>query len=607
VQNLLLSNTNQTAIGVINRPGPTLDLNFAATKNCIDQVSGRDLITFTRSTTGTYFDSAGILRSAAVNLVLQSEDFSTTWTTSLSTVTANATTSPDGRTTADGLLATGAGGSVLQTSQSFTAGSTITYSVFAKKNSSNFLRFEIGNLVSCWWDLNTGTTASNTAGSGNVLFSSKSIQSVGNGWYRCVLTVTTNIITTIFLNNYPTNSDGSSSSINSSIFLWGAQLETGSVATDYIYTSATVNSAPRFDHNPTTLESLGLLIEEPRTNFLQRSEEFDTLWSVFRSSVSANATVAPNNSTTADKLVEDTTATNTHGIQQSSISFTAGTSYTFSVYVKAAERANIRLTMPIAAFSSTLAAQFNLALGTTTTASSGVTATITELQNNWYRCTMSAAATTTASGSLTLEMGETSTSTTVTYSGNGTSGLFLWGAQLEAGSFATSYILNVNTPAGVTRAADVAEITGTNFSVWYRQDEGTLFTEFRDPGVSGTNRTPSVISDGTLSNRIQCFLSGTTTVNNRHISAGTAANPGTLSAIANSRNRHAIAAAVGSCNAASNGTLATASAPAAMPVVNRLNIGRNADSTGDYLNATIARITYYPVRISNAILQAITI
>jgi hypothetical protein len=133
-----------------------------------------------------------------------------------------------------------------------------------------------------------------------------------------------------------------------------------------------------------------------------------------------------------------------------------------------------------------------------------------------------------------------------------------------------------------------------------------LFTEYRDPGVSGTNRTPCVITDGTSNNRIQCFLNGTTTVNSRHVAGGVSSNPGILSAALNIRNRHAIASAVGSCNAASNGTLATATAPAAMPVVNRLNIGQNADSAGDFLNSPIARITYWPQRLANSTLQAIT-
>jgi hypothetical protein len=287
----------------------------------------------------------------------------------------------------------------------------------------------------------------------------------------------------------------------------------------YIDSAGTLQTAavdvPRFDHNPTTGESLGLLVEEQRANLLLNTATLSTQ-SVTVTAVAHTLSFYGSGTVTLS-------GASTAGPAVGSGAFPARTTLTF----------------------------------------------------------------TPSAGTLTL-----------TVTGSVTS------AQLEAGAFATSYI--PTTAAAATRNADVASITGANFSSWYRQDEGTLFTEYRDPGVAGTFRTPCVISDGTANNRIQGFLSGTTTVNNRHVAAATAANPGTLSAIANSRNRHAIAAAVGSCNAASNGTLATASAPAAMPVVNRLNIGRNADSAGDLLNSPIARITYWPQRLDNATLQAIT-
>jgi hypothetical protein len=175
-------------------------------------------------------------------------------------------------------------------------------------------------------------------------------------------------------------------------------------------------------------------------------------------------------------------------------------------------------------------------------------------------------------------------------------------AQLENGAFSTSAI--ETTTAAVTRSADVASITGSAFSSWYRQDAGTVFTEYRDPGVAGNNRFPCITSDGTNSNRIGFFVSSTTTINNRHVASNTFANPGILSAVANSRNRHAIAAAVGSCNAASNGTLATASAPAAMPAVNQLSIG--SLNGAEFSNAPIVRICFWPQQLSNSTLQAIT-
>jgi len=221
------------------------------------------IVTFTRASTATYFNSAGTLTSAAIdaprldynpstlaaqgllieeartNLLLQSANFTTTWGQTNVTITANTTASPDGGTNGDTLLANSAGAATNQSSQTFTAGSTITISLFAKKNASNFLRIEAGGLVDCWFNLDTGVTGSNSAGSGNVLFSAKSIQAISGGWYRCVLNVTTSTITTIGCNVYPVNSDGNSSSVGSSVFLWGAQCEAGAFPTSYIPTTTT--------------------------------------------------------------------------------------------------------------------------------------------------------------------------------------------------------------------------------------------------------------------------------------------------------------------------------------------------------------------------------
>jgi hypothetical protein len=223
-------------------------------------------ITFSRASSATYFNSAGVLQTAGsgvarahafqdynpstlaplgflieeqrTNLLLQSADFGTSWGTSSTTVTTNSTTSPDGGTNADTIAHTASGGAINQTTQAFTASSTVTFSVFAKKNASNFVRFEIGNLVNCWFDLNTGATATNSAGSGNVLFSSKSIQAINNGWYRCVVAVTTTTVTTLGCLLFATNTDNNTSSNGSSVYLWGAQAEVGAFATSYIATTA---------------------------------------------------------------------------------------------------------------------------------------------------------------------------------------------------------------------------------------------------------------------------------------------------------------------------------------------------------------------------------
>jgi hypothetical protein len=231
------------------RAVPSLDLRFADNKSLVDAVTGASLVTFTRASSGTFVGSDGTLQTATTNeprfdhnpttgeslgllveeartnYLLQSQDFATTWGGANITIASDSTTAPDGTTTADTLTHVTAASERSQTSQSFTAGSAVTVSIFAKKNTSDFFRFELGNVVSCWFNLNTGVTGSNQAGSGNVLFSAKSIQPFPNGWYRCVLTCTTSTITTVSVKLFATNTDGNSSSINSSVYLWGAQLE----------------------------------------------------------------------------------------------------------------------------------------------------------------------------------------------------------------------------------------------------------------------------------------------------------------------------------------------------------------------------------------------
>ena len=255
----------------------------------------------------------------------------------------------------------------------------------------------------------------------------------------------------------------------SGIFIWGAQLEIRSSVTAYTATTtqAITNYIPklqsaasgvaRFDNNPTTGESLGLLIEESRTNLLTYSSDYtNAVWTKTNTTITSAANVAPDGTQTAQKVVESTSSSG-HELYEA-VTLVSGNSYTWSGYFKAAGRNWVAFLAQDASGNTTY---FDLQNGVVGTNASGNTASITSVGNGWYRCTL----TRTVSGTSGYwHILTASANNTVTYTGDGFSGYFVWGAQVELGAFATSYIPTVASQ--VTRAADAASMTGTNFSTW---------------------------------------------------------------------------------------------------------------------------------------------
>lgn len=222
------------------------------------------------------------------------------------------------------------------------------------------------------------------------------------------------------------------------------------------------------DYDPVTLAVKGFLIEVARTNLLLRSQEFDNAsWGKTRCSVTANAVVSPDGGTNADKLIEDATAAATHVTTQSA-TVASGATVTISVFAKAGERTQIVMQENESGGGGST--RFNLSTGTV---ASG-TGTITAYGNGWYRCAITATVPATTA-TLAIYMYNAAT----TYNGDGASGVYLWGAQLEAGAFPTSYI--PTTTAAVTRNADIASlatslitgVSGTTFSLYLEAVKGS--------------------------------------------------------------------------------------------------------------------------------------
>jgi hypothetical protein len=247
---------------------------------------------------------------------------------------------------------------------------------------------------------------------------------------------------------------------------------------------------PRFDHDPVTGQSLGLLVEESRTNLLLRSEEFnDAYWTKTDVTITANSTTAPDGAITAEKAVATTTNTS-HQVYATN-HLVQNVTLTFSMFVKAAEYS--RFVLSISNFVNHSASiRFNLVSGTGenvtvgSTDYSNVSFSLTPVGGGWFRAVITVTKGSQNNNNFAIFQILDNVNAGV-FAGDGTSGIFIWGAQLEAGAFPTSYVRTVD--AQVTRAADVASITGSNFSGWNNAAGGTILARYSAGGWK-TNNTP---------------------------------------------------------------------------------------------------------------------
>jgi hypothetical protein len=200
------------------------------------------------------------------------------------------------------------------------------------------------------------------------------------------------------------------------------------------------NDQPRFDYDPITKVLKGLLVEEARTNSLTNSNSLQPeLWTMTAATLSPNTVLSPDGTLTGSKIVENT-ATAIHYTDKLSSSGTvaAGTKYTISAFLKAGERTRARL-VGVTGVSAPVTADAFFDLSNGTVISGAGDPKITDVGGGWYR----------VSTVMTVDNGPVtprayyqlvSTGTTFSYAGDGSSGMYIWGPQLEIGSFPTSYI-----------------------------------------------------------------------------------------------------------------------------------------------------------------------
>jgi hypothetical protein len=388
------------------------------------------------------------------------------------------------------------------------------------------------------------------------------------------------------------------------VYAWGAQLSDSASLDPYMPNfgaapSAAAAHGPRLDYDPSTLAAKGLLIEEQRTNLLTYSEQFnDAVYVKVATTVTANATTAPDGTATADKIISD--ATNVQHSIGPSVTFASNTTYSLSVFAKAAERSSF-------AFGprgngKPITTTFNLSTlsfsGDVSTGGTIVSKSYQLLPNGWIRVVL--VFTTDNSGTVPSNVNFSDTNFAVV-AGNGVDGIFLWGAQLEAGPFATSYI--PTAAASVTRNADVAFVATSQFP--YSATEGTLVANVSLIAIKSTVQMYAELGDGTFNNRMGIYSASTTaeaiidTVGSRQatLSIGSVTSGSAI--------KSALAYKLNDIAACLNGGSVSSDTSALIPIVNVLAIGSQTARFAD-INGHIRQITYIPRRLTNAELQART-
>jgi hypothetical protein len=458
-------------------------------------------ISFTRGSDATYTDSTGIIRRSPWNLCLQSENFTSTWLMFAGpAVTPNAGTAPNGTQTATILNSAGGGNDFLYQNINTTVGATYTQTLYVKNiNSSNskiWTAISATPVVEIYW---SGATITSVVGVGVT----SSYTSVGDGWYRVILTyvaTTTTLIFRIYSDSLNTSK---------SIYIWGAQLVEGSDPLPYLRTTDRLN-VPRVDSSTGTK---AFLLEPQRTNLILQSNTFNTTWQLF-----GGATITSNSTTSPEGLTNATTLNSAGGVNDflyQSFTVNNATTYTVSFFVKNVNSTQSKFYIPLTA---TPEAFINWSGSTLTSVTSSGTNSFTAMSNGWYRVSVTATATATGVYIFRIYSDNNNTSKSI----------YIYGTQLEVGAYPTTYIPTQATT--VTRLPDVASKTGISGLIG--QTEGTIFLDFIFKTPESNIGGQIGITDSSKNNRVvlwnnllfntlalQLKANGTNAINN--VSLGT--------------------------------------------------------------------------------------
>ena len=539
---------------------PSLDLDFANSQALDPRV------TFTRAATGTYYDGS-TSAIAEQNLFLQSQTLgNAAWVSTNNTITTGIT-DPSSGTTAQTLTASAGNSTFYQTVTLTATAYTVSFYV-QRVTGTGTINFTLDGTNFTAITAPTGSwvryniTATPTAGAKTI-----GIQIVTSG----------DAINIAF--GQLENRTGAS----------GYTATTTAAITNYIpqLLTATTNQ-PRFDFNPITRVSLGLLMEQQSTNLLTYSSDYtNAVWAKTNATATSAYTISPDGTLNAQLL----TATANGGHIDNYHAMVSGTTYTFSVFAKAGTSDNLYFTMGNVRNGPT----FTFSTATWSTVANWTT-TVQAVGNGWYRISASTASNSTQSN--TMQMGI------------GTSGqtVLIFGAQSEALAFPTSYIPTVASQ--VTRAQDFATMTGTNFSSWFNNNQGTVYCSF-DVASSGTNSpymAPWGIDNGSVVGYDIQKNSGNSAVTAYEGNA-VIPNIGSITAINTTQQSiytfNNTSGSLGFSGILNGGTVGSTTAQPLSYIPTQMSLGAMRSSNYG-ITGHIRKFAYYPIATTSAQLQALT-
>jgi len=442
--------------------------------------------TFSRGSNlaATRVGPTGLIEKGRENLLLQSNQFDTTWTAVGTTLTSGQS-GYDG--TNDAWLLSKDSGQYRRIIQNISFSGVYTLSVYAKANTLSQIILRDGtSSTSVRFDLSDGSLISST---GAIAYS---IVSVGNGWYRCSVTMLNSVQAQIYVDWSQSNAG--------SIYIQDAQLEVGLAATDYIESGASTGKAGLLENEPRLDYSGGatcpsLLLEPQRSNLYPNSEYFEG-WTKNNAVTTINASTSPEGLQNAIKL----SGSAVNGQHTLYYIYTGTiTNYSHSAFYKAGEysyaymRAGGVTGDPYVIYDLT---------DQSVIGSAACTHDIEFVGNDWYRITLTPDNTSGVHATNLMFLpssGYTLNGQNIpSFTGDGTSGGYIYGAQLEAGSYPTSYIPTHGS--SVTRSVDTFKVTGISDLIDTQGGVMLLETKAldRNQGYSGVS-----LSDDTFTNNAQ--------------------------------------------------------------------------------------------------------